>query len=159
MVNQWGSQPDEHAYEAIGRVLTRRADVRTVIATKRTGVTYVDDRVHFGPRHLLEAEIEAFSADARGVLGPTAVNDAKTILSTAFDTIRWRFNTIEGTVAPSPWAFLKLVNAFCGATPQDIKAGVTMKVRHLKRLSSLTIRYSRAIMPVFWGVRKEHRWS
>ena len=61
--------------------------MRTVVATKRTGVTYVDDRVQFGSRHTLEAEIEAFSSDARGALGPTAINDSKTILSTAFNTI------------------------------------------------------------------------
>ena len=122
--------------------------MRTIVATKRTGVTYVDDRVQFGPRQTLEAEIEAFSSDARGALGPTAVNDAKTILSTSFDTIGWRFNTIEGTVTPSPRAFLKLGYAFCMATPPDIKAGATMKVCHLQRLSSLAIRYSWAIVPL-----------
>ena len=137
-----------HAYEAIGRALTRRADARTVVATKRTGVTCVDDRVQFGSRPLLEAEIVAFSTDARGVLGPTAVNDAKTILSTPFDTIGWRFNTVEGTVAPSPPALLTLIYVFCVTTPRDIKAGATMKVRHLKRLRSLAIRYSRAMMPL-----------
>ena len=105
IVNQWGSQPAGHAYEAFGRALTRRADGRTMTAeAKRTGVTYVDDRVQFGARNVLEAEIENFTQDARATIGVLAVNDAKTVLSTAFDTIGWRFKTIARTIAPSPCA-------------------------------------------------------
>ena len=57
-------------------------------------------------------------------------------------------NTIEGTIGPSPRAVLKLIYVFNIATPDDIKAGSLVKVRHLQRLSALAIRYSRAIMPL-----------
>ena len=135
-------------YETFERALTRRADARTAVDTKPTGVTYVDDRVQFGARLRLEDEIEKFSSDACGTLGPTAVNHAKTVLSTCFDTIGWRFNTIEGTVSPSPRAIIKLIYVFSVATPPDIKAGAPMKVRQLQRLSLLAIRYSLAMMPL-----------
>jgi hypothetical protein len=148
IVNQWGSQPAGHAYEIPGRALTRRADARTAVQGHRTGVTYVDDRIQFGPKHVLESEIDAFSADAREALGSSAVNAAKTTLSTAFDTIGWRFNTIEGTVSPSPRAVMKLIYIFNVATPPETKAGSPVKVRHLQRLSALAIRYSLAIVPL-----------
>ena len=85
---------------------------------------------------------------ARAAFGDTAVNAGKTVLSTSFDTIGWRFNTIEGTVAPSPRAVLKLIYVFNVATPPEAKAGTLVKVRHLQRLSALAIRYSRAIVPL-----------
>ena len=81
---------------------------------------------------MLEAEIAAFSADACAALGPTAVNTDETVLSTAFDTIGWRFNIVEGTVAPSLRAvFIKLIDicVFNIATPDDVNAGSLVKVR------------------------------
>jgi hypothetical protein len=115
---------------------------------ERTGVTYVDDRIQFGSKQRVETEVDNFSADAREALGPTAVNAAKTIISTAFDAIGWRFNTIDGTVAPSPRAVLKLIYVFNVATPPGIKVGHPIKVRHLQCLSALAIRYSLAIVPL-----------
>ena len=122
IVNQWGSQPAGHAYEVPGRALTRRANSRTAVNGSPTGVTYVDNRLQFGAKHILEPEIAAFTADARAAFGDTAVNAEKTVLSTSFDTIGWRFNTIEGTVAPSPRVVLKLIYVFNVATPPDAKA-------------------------------------
>ena len=154
VANQWGSQPAGHAYEAIGRALTRKADVRTDVATKRTGVTYVDDRVQFGPRPLLEVEIEAFSADARGVL--------KKILSTAFDTIGWRFNTIEGTVAPSPPSFSEADLRFLCSDPPVHQGGIiAWEYRMASEFGHCRCRTFMVAprRPFFRSFREEHRRS
>jgi hypothetical protein len=99
LVNQWGHQSAGHAFEVPSRALTRRAAVRTNAPDGRpTGDTYVDDRMQFGSREFVIREAESFSADARAALGHDAVNDAKTIVSTRFDTIGWRCNTIAFTI-------------------------------------------------------------
>ena len=149
LVNQWGHQCAGHAFEVLSRALTRRAAARTNAPDGRpTGDTYVDDRMQFGSRALVEREAVALSDDARAALGHDAVNDAKTIISTRFDTIGWRCNTVAFTVSPSPRAILKLIYVFNVATPQSIQIGSPIKARHLLRLSSLATRYSRAIVPL-----------
>ena len=149
LVNQWGHQCAGHAFEVISRALTRRASARTNTPDGRpTGDTYVDDRMQFGSRELVVREAADLATDARAALGHDAVNDAKTVISTRFDTIGWRCNTIAFTIAPSPRAVLKLLYVFNVATPQAIAIGHPIKARHLLRLSSLATRYSRAIVPL-----------
>jgi hypothetical protein len=104
--------------------------------------------MQFGSHALVLREAEAFSADARAALGHDAVNDAKTIVSTRFDTIGWRCNTIAFTISPSPRAILKLIYVFNVATPMTLTIGSPIQARHLLRLSSLAVRYSRAIVPL-----------
>ena len=148
IVNQWGAQIAGHAYEVLGRALTRRADARTATEHGRTGVTYVDDRVQFGSRQVIMDEVDNFAADARAAMGDAAINDAKTVTSTRLDTIGWRCDTIQATVAPSPRAVLKLIYVFNVLTAPGITPGSLITVRQLQKLSSLAIRYSRAIVPL-----------
>jgi hypothetical protein len=93
-------------------------------------------------------EAAALTADARAALGHDAVNEAKTVISTRFDAIGWRCNTIAYTVSPSPRAILKLIYVFEIATPPTLVVGLLLSARHLLRLSSLATRYSRAIVPL-----------
>ena len=148
IVNQWGAQIAGHAYEVLGRALSRRADARTATTQGLTGVTYVDDRIQFGSRQVIMDEVERFAKDARAAMGDAAINDAKTVTSTRLDTIGWRCDTIQATVAPSPRAVLKLIYVFNVLTGPDLVAGSLITVRHLQKLSSLAIRYSRAIVPL-----------
>ena len=149
LVNQWGHQCAGHAFEIISCALTRRAAARTNAPDGRpTGDTYVDDRMRFGSRELVERKAADIAADARAALGQDAVNDAKTIISTKFDTIGWRCNTVAFTLAPSPRAALKLLYVFNVATPLSLTIGSPVKARHLLRLSSLATRYSRPIAPL-----------
>ena len=89
----------------------------------------------------------ALAADARAALGHDAVNDVKTIVSTRFDTIGWRCNTVAFTISPSPRAILNFIYVFNVAT-LSLVIGSPIKARHLLRLSSLATRYSRAIVPL-----------
>ena len=82
-----------------------------------TGDTYVDDRMQFGSRELVEREAADLAADAHAALGHDAANDAKTMISTRFDTIVWRCNTVAFAIASSPRAFLKLLYVLNVATP------------------------------------------
>ena len=124
IVNQWGAQIAGHAYEVLGRALSRRADARTATEQGRTGVTYVDDRIQFGSRQLIMAEVDDFSTDARAAMGIAVINDTKTVTSTRLDTIGWRCDTIRATVSPSPRAVLKLIYVFSVLTGPDVVTGV-----------------------------------
>ena len=104
--------------------------------------------MRFGSRELVEREAADLAADARAALGHDAVNDAKKIISTRFDTILgWRCNTVAFTIAPSPRAVLKLLYVFNVATPPSLAIGSPVKARHLLRLSSLAT-WSREIVPL-----------
>ena len=125
------------AWGAVGRAIREAASSRI----KGCLHGYVDDFMGLAPQSDAEHDQGTFQNLARGVLGDSALNLAKSVPpSSQGDVIGWYVDLLSGTIRPSDRGIDKLLFSFFSFDPR-----VPLSLRLYQVLASLAERYSRAL--------------
>ena len=102
LVQFFGSQGAPYCWQVVNRALMRRCAGRLTPSAPPTSVMYADDKYTAGAETSAAAEMEAFEADARDLLGPDAMSDDKCALSRSPTMIGWMLVNVDRVVLPLP---------------------------------------------------------